>query len=251
MADLMSLVRCDAIGRVEVHSHLLPAVDDGCRTLEESVACARKLVGAGYTHAFCTPHVLPQFPQNTIDGIAAGVQRLQRRLNSDGVPLVVMPGGELTLARSNNPWLPRREEVVTYGLRGRWVLFDFWESDPRTTWERLEREVGHLRSLGFELICAHPERAPAIQREPALLDRIAALGVRLQLNSWCLCDAPGTPTRDLAQRWLREGRYWITGMDIHGLEGMGPRLAGLVAAGEIVGSERLEALLGARARELM
>jgi protein-tyrosine phosphatase len=239
----MSSIRSEAPRWVEVHSHLLPGVDDGCRSLEESVACARVLVGAGYTHAFCTPHVLPQFPRNTVDGIRAGAKRLQRRLDSEGVPLVVWPGGEMTLARSKQAWLPRREEVVTYGLAGRFVLFDFWEGDPAEAWRRLGPEVRHLMGLGFELICAHPERAPAVQREPALLDRLEGMGIKFQLNSWCLCEPRGTATLDLARRWLRAGRYWVMGMDIHGIDGMGVRVEGLGEAEALIGRERTEILL--------
>jgi hypothetical protein len=45
------------IQRIDVHSHLLPGVDDGCRDVAESVACARLMVDAGYTHSYCTPHI--------------------------------------------------------------------------------------------------------------------------------------------------------------------------------------------------
>ncbi len=45
------------VGRIDVHSHLLPGIDDGCKTVEESIGCARVLVANGYTHAFCTPHI--------------------------------------------------------------------------------------------------------------------------------------------------------------------------------------------------
>src|SRR5688572_21397953 len=161
-------------GWVEVHSHLLPGVDDGCRDLAESVACARVLVGEGYTHAFCTPHVLPQFAENTRAGILAGVERLQKRLDDEGVGLTVLPGGELTLAcRGYGPTqIRRREDVITYGMAGRWVLFDFWEDDPVVAWTILEREVGRLREWGFELICAHPERIGAVHRDPLLVARL-------------------------------------------------------------------------------
>ena len=46
-------------GRIDVHSHLLPNVDDGCSSLAESLECARRMVQAGYTHCFCTPHYWP------------------------------------------------------------------------------------------------------------------------------------------------------------------------------------------------
>ena len=52
------------IGRIDVHSHLLPGVDDGCRDVAESIACARKMVEAGYTHSYCTPHVWERLGNN-------------------------------------------------------------------------------------------------------------------------------------------------------------------------------------------
>src|SRR4051794_15107533 len=51
-------------GRIDVHSHLLPGVDDGCASIEDSIACAARMVAAGYTHSFCTPHVWPDLPHN-------------------------------------------------------------------------------------------------------------------------------------------------------------------------------------------
>jgi protein-tyrosine phosphatase len=238
---------------VEVHSHLLPGVDDGCRDPEESVACARVLVGKGYTHAFCTPHVLPQFPWNTPEGIAAGVERLQKKLDHEGVRLKVLPGGELTLATAGGSptQARRREDVVTYGLAGKWVLFDFWEDDPKVAWGKLEREVGRLLEWGFELICAHPERIGAVHRDPSLVDRLGEMGVRFQLNCWCLCEPAGSKVRELAERWLREGRYWVMGSDLHRADSMGLRVAGLRRAEELIGREAVEVMTGARGRELI
>jgi protein-tyrosine phosphatase len=210
------------------------------------------LVGEGYTHAFCTPHVLPQYPWNTAEGIVAGVGRLQRRLDEEGVGLVVLPGGELTLACGGSPTrVDRREDVVTYGMAGRWVLFDFWEEDPVVAWGKLEREVGKLREWGFELMCAHPERIAAVQRGRWLVDRLGEMGVRVQLNSWCLCEPLGSLTRELAEKWLREGRYWVVGTDLHRADSIGVRVAGLKRAEELVGAEAFEVLTGSRGRELM
>ena len=84
-------------GRIDVHSHLLPGVDDGCRELRESIACARQLVAAGYTHSFCTPHVWPGLPENRRTNIVYWTERLQRELDAAGVPLRLVPGGEINL----------------------------------------------------------------------------------------------------------------------------------------------------------
>jgi protein-tyrosine phosphatase len=57
-------------GRIDVHAHLIPGVDDGCADVRESIECGRMLVGAGYTHAFCTPHIWPNLPGNNVEEIA-------------------------------------------------------------------------------------------------------------------------------------------------------------------------------------
>jgi protein-tyrosine phosphatase len=87
------------IGRFDVHSHIVPGVDDGCETLEESIACARELVKAGYTHSFCTPHIWPSLPGNTIASIVANVARLQKEFDAAGVPLSLIPGGARRIGR--------------------------------------------------------------------------------------------------------------------------------------------------------
>ena len=64
-------------GRIDVHSHLLPGVDDGCPSLEESIRCARELLRHGYTHSFCTPHFWPGL-SNTVESVTLRVASLQR-----------------------------------------------------------------------------------------------------------------------------------------------------------------------------
>src|SRR5215469_7918145 len=109
-------------GRIDVHSHLLPGVDDGCATLEESLACARKLVQAGYTHAFCTPHIWPNLPKNTVEEIAQRTQRLQQAYDEASVPLKLLPGGELNLRPDIID--TALNDLPTYGMARKFCLFD-------------------------------------------------------------------------------------------------------------------------------
>jgi tyrosine-protein phosphatase YwqE len=191
------------------------------------------------------------YPHNTAQGIARGLRELQGRLDEEGVGLRVWPGGELTLASRGSPTVVgRREDVITYAFAGKWVLFDFWEEDAGEAWAKLEPVLSRLRGWGFELLCAHPERISAVHRELALVDRLARLGVKFQLNSWCLCEPRGSVVRELGERWLLEGRYWVIGMDIHRLEGMGARVEGVRRAEELVGAEVVELMTVWRAREL-
>src|SRR4051812_27372991 len=84
-------------GRIDVHSHLIPGVDDGCKTIEQSIECARVLVAAGYTHSFCTPHVWPSYAKVTRENVAHWTSALQEELRFANVPLTLLPGGELNL----------------------------------------------------------------------------------------------------------------------------------------------------------
>src|SRR5258706_14750551 len=159
-------------GRVDVHTHLLPGVDDGCASIEESLACARALTRDGYTHAYCTPHVWPNLPENNAREIRERVANLQSAFDAAEVGLTLLSGGENNLL-SAWPGLAglRREDVVTYGLLGRWVLFDFWTDTAAMVRERIQPAVRELRGQGVDRVLAHPGPTAALQRGLPALDR--------------------------------------------------------------------------------
>lgn len=230
-------------GRTDVHAHLLPGIDDGCPNEEDSIRCARMLVDAGYTAAFCTPHVWPMLSQNNVDTIRARVTTLQARLDGAGVPLRLFPGGELNLL-----WCwpglsqARLDEVVTYDLAGRYALFDFWAERLNECRDCLSDAIAHLQSLGLTLILAHPERIAALNTDPLAIDWFTDRGVLLQLNTWCLTDPPGNPIFEMGSRWLNEGRYFLIGTDLHGSASMPNRIRGLAVAERLVGVDAVRTL---------
>jgi protein-tyrosine phosphatase len=239
------------VGRVDVHTHLLPGIDDGCTSVADSLACARALVDVGYTHAFCTPHVWPNLPDNNATEIRRRPAQLQSEFDAANVPLTVLPGGENNLM-SAWPGLAKtpRDEIVTYDLAGQYVLFDFWADTPTQVRDLVEPAVRHLRNEGFELILAHPERITALHDERTL-GRLTDLGVKLQLNSWCLTERKGSPKRDMAERLLKDDRYFLIGTDLHRPSGMAIRTAGLALAEHLVGRDEVERLTVTNPRLLM
>ena len=233
-------------GRIDVHSHLLPGCDDGCRTLEESIACARMLVAAGYTHSFCTPHVWPNLPANSAEKIPRQVAALQGAINDAGVPLRLIPGGEINLRADTS--FTEVEKLVSYGMLGRFALIDLWaEKLPPFFGTAIE----WFRALGIQPILAHPERMEAVQRDPGLADYFAEIGLLLQGNLQCFSDPPGAPTRRVVERYLLEGRYFLLGSDLHNLASLPMRLDGLRRAFELVGGETIDRLTIENPRELL
>jgi protein-tyrosine phosphatase len=222
---------------IDTHSHLLPGVDDGCKTVEESLVCARALVAAGYTRAFCTPHVWPSLPGNSVKRIPELVAELQEQYDAAGVALKLSAGGEINLRKDITN--VAADAIVTYSMRRTHVLVDLWADRLPP---HFEPAVRWLQSLGLWVILAHPERMRAVQEEPELADYFAELGVLLQGNLQCFHDALGSPTRRTADRFLKEGRYWMLGSDTHNPGGLPDRIAGLARVRSMVDGETFERL---------
>ena len=233
-------------GRIDVHSHLLPGCDDGCRSVAESIECARLMVGAGYTHSFCTPHVWPNLPENCAATIPGQVAALQAALDGAGVPLRLIPGGEINL-RADTPGT-EVEKLVSYGMLRKFVLIDLWADAlppffaPGVKW---------LQAAGVKVILAHPERMAAVQREPELADYFAEIGLLLQGNLQCFSDPPSSPTRTTVERYLLEGRYFLLGSDLHNLASLPMRLDGLKRATDLVGTKVIDRLTMTNPRDLL
>jgi protein-tyrosine phosphatase len=223
--------------RIDVHSHLLPGVDDGCATLEQSIQCARMLVEAGYSHGFCTPHLWPSNPRINRQTVADWTRDLQRSLDNAGIPFEVLPGSELNLHPKVIQTPPDR--IISLALGGKYILVDMW-AERLPEW--FDATICWLQGMQLTVILGHPERMRAVQECPELADHFAELGVLLQGNLQCFADRPDAHTRRTAERFIREGRYFVLGSDCHEPVGLKTRLVGLRNAVALVGDAVVDKL---------
>lgn len=226
------------VGLIDVHSHLLPGIDDGCENIEASLACAREMVKAGYTHMAVTPHVWPSNPHITRPNVLKWAAELQLAIDAAGIPLKLTPGGELNQANHLDQ-IPL-DELISYGMRQKHVLFDLWADALPSNFDAT---VKHFLDLGIQPILAHPERMSAVQRKPELVDHFAKIGLLIQGNLQCLGDPAGSHTNTLAERYLKEDRYFMLGSDLHRLDSVALRMAGLKRAREICSPDQLNRLM--------
>jgi len=195
------------------------------------------LVAAGYSHAFCTPHIWPNLPQNIPEVIEQRTKEVQRQYDEAGVDLNLLPGGELNLRPETVSW--SREQVPTYAMKGKYCIFDLWADKlPPFFWPAVE----HLQSLQLKLIIAHPERLRAVQEDVSLADEFLARGLILQGNLQCFSDAIGTSTRRTVEKLLVERKYFLLGTDTHRADTLPMRLNGLPRAIELAGQEYVDQL---------
>lgn len=232
--------------RIDVHSHLLPGIDDGCKTVEESIACARVLVHNGYTHACCTPHIWQKYLGVSRATVPRWCAMLQAELDAAQIPLKLIPGGEvnLYLGVDRTP----ADDIVPLGL-GRYVLVDMW---AQTIPDFFEPAIRWLqRDLDLAVILAHPERMRAVQDDPNLVEYFRSLDILLQGNLQCFSDKPDAHTRICVEKFLLDGSYFLLGSDTHNPETIDLRMRGLERAIELAGESLIDQLTFENPKKVM
>lgn len=210
-------------GRIDIHSHLLPSVDDGCFDFEESLACIERLQQAGYVGSICTPHFNPtDLICNNIEHIRTLTEMLAERLREAGVEYRVWPGGELRLYDGVVDAL-KRGGVPTLA-DSRCVLVDFWVNKwPRWITPAFE----WMLEQGYQPILAHPERLACTKVLDAKLAELTELGVWLQGNFRCMTGQDGFEANRWVRQLLSEDRYRFMALDMHRTESLNSRLDGI------------------------
>lgn len=209
--------------RIDVHSHMLPGIDDGCEDLEQSLESVVRLQAYGYVGTVCTPHIWPDlFPGNTPSHIQGLTVQLQRELKARGIDYRLWPGGELRLFKGAIKWLGQHG-VPTLAGTG-YVLCDLWED----RWPRhADQTLDYLLEQGYTPILAHPERMNLDGKLPGQLDALAERGVLLQGNFNCFTGDEGHLAAERVRRFLQEDRYALMAMDMHRPDALDTRLEGL------------------------
>lgn len=201
---------------VELHFHLLPGVDDGPRTVDESVALAAAAVADGTRTVTVTPHVHPAHVTDPGE-IHERVQILAGRLRREQIDLTVLPGGELEHLMVEQ--LSQRDlELIAHGPPGRrWLLVEapFDGMGPSFT-----ETADELRARGFSVVVAHPERSDPSAETRAAISHELASGSVLQLTAGSLTGVNGPGMRAVALELLRSAPLAVIASDAHGLHRM-------------------------------
>jgi protein-tyrosine phosphatase len=201
------------MSHAEIHFHLLPGIDDGPSSIEETVALAAAAAADGTGTIVATPHVHPVFDTD-ISTLPDRVGEVGARLAAERIPIKVVCGAELAhdmVARVSDSEL----ETIAHGPSGRrWLLLEAPLSGIQDDYTFAAEE---LRDRGFGVVVAHPERAMTTGEVGwRVIERELGAGSALQINAWSVAGLCGEHMRTTALTLLRRAAGAVIASDAHG-----------------------------------
>ncbi|WP_071460928.1 tyrosine-protein phosphatase [Bacillus massilinigeriensis] len=198
---------------IDIHSHILPGIDDGAKTVEDSLLLARAAVKEGISAIIATPHHRNNRYENSKQKIASAVEMLDEVLKKEGIPLKVLPGQE-TAIYGEIVEDYEKGEIMT--LNGTSYLFLELPAGhvPRYT----ERLLFDLQVKGLIPIIVHPERNAEIQERPDILYNLVEKGALAQLTATSIAGKFGKRVKAFSAQLLEANLVHFIASDVHDLE---------------------------------
>jgi protein-tyrosine phosphatase len=194
---------------IDLHSHVLPGLDDGAIDEGESLAMAQIAAEGGVTTIVATPHVRHDVDVDPAS-LSGHVRRLAERIAAAGIALEVRPGGEVATTRLGT--LSDEElQMVSLGGNSRYVLL---EAPYRGVPGGMVPFVAALHARGFRALIAHPERSPACA-DAELLLTLVRQGALAQVTAASLAGQFGARVQRAAVSLIRAGLVHVVASDAH------------------------------------
>lgn len=202
----------DLLG-TDIHSHLIPGIDDGAQKLSDSLEMIRGLYELGFRKCITTPHVMSDAYRNTPETILGGLEKLRAALVEAGIDMELEAAAEYYL---DEIFLDKigQEDLLTFGGDQRYLLFETsYVSRPMS----LERAIFELQAKGYTPVLAHPERYQYFWdlKDIAPVAALRERGALLQVNITSFAGTRGKRASWIANELCRAGLVDFVGTDIH------------------------------------
>ena len=223
---------------IDIHCHILPSVDDGAQSVEESMAMARYAVKDGIHTIIATPHALGGTYPNPPEKVKKGVAQLREYFKSENIPLSIYPGSEAHLC----PDLAKcilKGETAFLCENNRYVLVEFpFQSIPQL----FLNELDCLRQHDITPVVAHPERNLLLFHKKQILHDLISMGCLIQVNSTSITGGFGKNVMVCAHDILKMGLVHIIASDAHSATHRPPALSQAVKIAEKILENHDEAM---------
>jgi len=198
--------------RTDMHSHLIPGIDDGSPDIETSLQLVRGMTELGYKKLITTPHILWDMYQNTSEIISEGLEELKQAVKNAGINVEIKAAAEYFLDDHVAGLLKNKEPLLT--ISGNMVLVELSMAFPSLGFKDILFE---MNMQGYQPVLAHPERYIYLEQGRKFFDELKTIGCLFQLNLLSLVNYYGRSSNELAQYLIKKEYYDLVGTDLHNL----------------------------------
>ncbi len=195
--------------KIDLHSHLIPGIDDGAKTMDEAIELITKLRDFGYTKLITTPHIASHRYPNTSQIIQNGLQSLREALESRGIAINIEAAAEYYLD-DHFIKLLEKGDLLTFG--GNFLLFELsYVNHPAALYNMVEA----MQQAGYKPVLAHPERYGYMHKSFDKYEKLKKMGVYFQLNMNSLVGYYSMEVKAVAEKLIEKGMVDFIGSDTH------------------------------------
>jgi len=201
-----------SVFKTDMHSHLIPGIDDGSPDMETSIELIKEFKNMGYTKIITTPHVMCDYYKNTPEIILGGLENVRQELKQQQVDIEIEAAAEYNLDDGLDQLIDDKN-VLTFGDNH--VLFELpFMQEP----QNFQEIVFKFQTNGYKPILAHPERYGYWYSDFSKYEEIKSKGVLLQINLLSLTGHYSPETRKVAEKMVDEGLVDLVGTDCHRID---------------------------------
>ena len=197
-------------GFADIHTHILPGVDDGAKDMTEAMALLRMAYNNGTKTVFLTPHYRGQYKKYTPEDLQQAFWALTQTVQREMPDLELYLGNEICYEQEVPDGL-RTDRILSMN-GSRYCLLEFY---PMSLRSQVLSAVSSVRNAGYLPIIAHVERNNCFLQDSALVDEVLHMGALLQLNADSIMNANGRAVSGFCRQLLRSGNVHFVATDAH------------------------------------
>jgi protein-tyrosine phosphatase len=195
----------------DMHSHLVPGIDDGSPDIATSLELIRGMMKLGYKKIVTTPHILWEVYPNTPEIILEGMEKVKEAAAAEGLEVELQAAAEYFIDSHFEDQLKNRIPLLP--ISGNMVLVEF---SMVTAPMDLQEILFEMQMQDYQPVIAHPERYVYLTRKKEFFDQLKDSGCYFQLNLLSLTSYYGSSVQQLAEYLLKQDYYDLAGTDLHG-----------------------------------
>ncbi len=223
---------------IDFHTHILPSIDDGSRSVEETFNLIKEARDAGFNGIMLTSHYIENYYETGIDERELCVKAIQDNLNSKGIDVKLYIGNEVYI--TNNVMSLLEEGKASTINNSCYVLFEMpFHTEPMNLYDFIYT----LQENKLIPVLAHPERYSFVQKEPELIYELIRKGCLMQVNFGSIIGQYGSKAEFMVKRFYENNMVHFIGSDVHRQNSTYPKIPMcLEEIQKIIGRAKLEEL---------